>query len=211
MMHGHIDVVTSSGYIDGWATDTDHPTRPLALAILAGNGEVAHGVANRYRADLVDAQIGTGWCSFRFRASGPVGILRRSQLALVVLPDYKEIFRTDSPVIVESSDLQIRSVKELMGSDPTLVNSVEQLRGCGFIFSRLIQSSDIDVFVRAAYTYMLNRPADPMGLAHYSRLIMGGELTPFGLLEVLEDSDEFHSAPRMLIAPTQPGFIFSAL
>ena len=58
MLSGYIDGVTSSGYIEGWAYDTHCPSRPLALSIREERHELANGVANRYRADLVDAGIG---------------------------------------------------------------------------------------------------------------------------------------------------------
>ena len=211
MLRGHIDVVTSSGYIDGWAFDRDEPTRPLTVSILAKGQQVAHGVANRYRPDLVDAGIGTGWCAFRLRASGSMSRLSRSRLSLSLFPGNEEIFQTNAPNISEDNDLHLKSVRELVSSDPTLVDSIGQLRGCNFIFSKLIDSNGIEVFIRAAYIYVLNRPADPSGLVHYDEMIRSGKITPFGLLEALGDSDEFRSAPRSLTAPTQPGFIFSAL
>jgi hypothetical protein len=102
-------------------------------------------------------------------------------------------------------------VDEVVRADPTLVDSVEQLRGCGDIFSSLIESAGMEVFIRAAYIYALGRPADPSGLKTYSRMIAEAELTPFGLLQALCDSDEFRAVARILIAPTEPGFIFTAL
>ena len=67
------------------------------------------------------------------------------------------------------------------------------------------------MFIRAAYIYTLGRPVDPDGLDAYGRMIEDRELTPFGLLQALCEGDEFRAVPRLLIAPTEPGFIFGAL
>jgi hypothetical protein len=211
MLIGQLDVLTSSGYADGWAYDDKAPGKPLALSLRSEGVEVAQGIANRYRADLAEAGCGTGWCGFRFRVTGAVGRLRRRPMSLVVIPDDQELYRSTTLALVEDNDLPLMRVDEITRADPTVVDSVEQLRGCGEIFASLIGNAGMETFIRAAYIYALGRPADNSGLEAYSRMIRDEELSPFGLLRALCDSDEFRSVPRLLIAPTEPGFIFSAL
>ncbi len=211
MLRGHLDVVTSSGFIDGWAYDTQSPAKPLALCVHADGEEVARGLANCFRADLMEASIGTGWCAFRFRAAGSAGRLRRATLTLAELPWNTPLALTGTPRLVEDTDLPLTVLDEIARSDPTQITSIEQLRGCTEIFTTLIKAAGVEAFVRAAYIYALGRPADPTGLRLYGGLIGGGELSPFGLLQALCDGDEFRAASRILIAPTEPGFIFNSL
>jgi hypothetical protein len=188
------------------------PARPLALRLCADGEEVARGLANRFRADLMEASIGVGWCAFRFRAIGSIGRLRRSTLSLAELPgNIPLVVETGTPKLVEDTDLPLTVLDEIARSDPTQITSIEQLRGCSEIFTTLIEAAGVEAFIRAAYIYALGRPADPTGLKLYGGLIGGGELSPFGLLQALCDGDEFRAVARILIAPTEPGFIFSAL
>jgi hypothetical protein len=107
--------------------------------------------------------------------------------------------------------MPLTQVDDIARTDPTLVDSIEKLRGCGSIFAALIERAGLEVFVRAAYVYVLGRPADPSGIVTYVRMLGSGELAPFDFLSALCDSDEFRAVPRVLIAPTEPGFIFAAL
>jgi hypothetical protein len=173
--------------------------------------QVARGLAHRYRADLAEAGCGTGWCAFRLRVGGPVGRLRRQPSTLLALPGREVLFQTKNLRLVEDVELPLGRVDDVAQADPTLVSEVGQLRGCGEIFDALIGRGGPDTFVRAAFVYALGRPADATGLDLYSRMLITGDLTPFELLEVLCGSEEFRSQPRLLIAPTEPGFIFASL
>jgi hypothetical protein len=211
MLRGVLDVVTSSGYVEGWATDTDPQAGPVAVAVCMDEEQVARGLAHRYRADLAEAGCGTGWCAFRLRVSGPVGRLRRRDCTLLALPGREVLFQTDNLRIVEDVELPLSRVDDVARADPTLVGEVGQLRCCGGIFDAMIARAGPDTFVRAAFVYALGRPADATGLDLYSRMLITGDLTPFELLEALCGSEEFRAQNRLLIAPTEPGFIFAAL
>jgi hypothetical protein len=66
----------------------------------------------------------------------------------------------------------------------------------------------VEAFVRAAYAYVLGRPADASGLASYGELLRKSTLTPLQLLTTLTDCDEFRSRPRLLAAPITTAFPF---
>ena len=211
MLHGHIDLLRSPGYIEGWAHESDDAVHPIVLSVSAKGQVVAQGVANLYRVDLMEAGIGTGWCGFKLHASVGCDHLTGTPLSLRAMPGDKEIFQaTFANVEIDDSSAP-QTIEEIVKSDPTTLRSIEQLRGCAFVFSKSIESGGIKAFVRAAYIYVLGRPADREGLLLYSHMIRNGDISPFGLLEVLSDSDEFRSRPHSLIAPTQPEFIFNAL
>jgi hypothetical protein len=64
-LHGCIDMIYP-GRIGGWAQNVEHPAAPVCLDILAGGELIGRVVANRYRADLERAGIGTGEHGFEF-------------------------------------------------------------------------------------------------------------------------------------------------
>jgi len=209
MLRGFLDVVTSTGFVDGWAFDTDAPTRALAVGVRVKGEEVARGVANRFRADLVTSGCGTGWCAFRLRIEGPVGRLRRSPSTLVALASGEAIFEAKRLALEEDSDAPPALIEDIVRRDPTVVGAIDQLAGCGTIFSAMIKARGVEAFIRAAYVYVLGRPADPSGMAAYAGMIARGELTPFGMVKALSESEEFRAAPRLLAAPMERGFIFT--
>jgi hypothetical protein len=208
MLRGFLDVVTSTGYVDGWAFDTEAPTRPLTLAVRLKAEEVARGIANRFRADLVTSECGTGWCAFRFRIEGPVGRLRRSPSTLVALPSGRVIFEAKRLGLEEDRDPPPASIEDIVRRDPTVVGAIDQLIGCARVFAAMIETRGLEAFIRAAYVYVLGRPADPSGIEAYAGMLASGTLTPFGLVRALSESEEFRATPRLLAAPTEPGFVF---
>jgi hypothetical protein len=64
-LRGYIDVVGPRS-IDGWAQNPEHPEAPVCLDIYAGGRLIGQTLANRYRADLQRAGLGSGWHSFKF-------------------------------------------------------------------------------------------------------------------------------------------------
>jgi hypothetical protein len=209
MLRGHIDVLLSAGYIHGWAFDSDRPEKPLNVLITDKAGSiVASGLAHHYREDLVEAGCGVGWCEFRLRVSS-VSSLRRQALTLVEAQSRLEIARADKIAYQESGEIDVRSVEKLILTDPTMTYHVDQLKGCDGLFRNFIRERGVEAFVRAAYVYMLARQADPSGLKRYGRMIRTGALSPFALLGILADSEEFRSRPRLLGAPTAAAFALS--
>jgi hypothetical protein len=67
-LRGYVDRV-STDLIEGWAQNVDHPEAPVCLDIYAGGELISQVLANRYRADLAQAGIGSGHHSFVFAMS----------------------------------------------------------------------------------------------------------------------------------------------
>jgi Hint domain len=64
-LRGHIDEM-GAGRIAGWAQNPDHPDMPVCLDILADGQLIGQVLANRYRADLETAGLGSGRHAFEF-------------------------------------------------------------------------------------------------------------------------------------------------
>jgi hypothetical protein len=83
-LHGSVDVANAR-LIAGWAQSIEHPEAPVCLDVLAGGERIGQVLANRYRADLERAGLGSGRHSFEFML--PLGMsfagrsieVRRSQ------------------------------------------------------------------------------------------------------------------------------------
>ena len=206
MVRGHIDALLSCGFIEGWALDSRALAAPLPVAVVnEAHGVVASGVANLFRDDLVDAGCGVGWCAFRLRVEGPERF-SGAPLALLDLKSKTVIARYESVGYFDAPEPEFDSVAQLIGADPTMIRSVDELRGCESLFRAFILRAGVDAFVRAAYVYVLSRPADADGLAHYGRQLRAGAMTPFRLLRALAESDEFRARPRLLVAPNSAAF-----
>jgi hypothetical protein len=64
-LRGHVDVVSAEN-IAGWAQNPDYPDAPVCLDIYSGGQLIGQTLANRYRADLQQAGLGSGNHSFSF-------------------------------------------------------------------------------------------------------------------------------------------------
>jgi len=209
MLCGHLDNVTSSGYIEGWACDTADPSVALEVGVSLNDTEVARGLAHRFREDLMNADYGLGWCAFRLRLdvspveiqSGPVSLRRRAS--------GDTLFTAGKIAVIDDGESPTDSLERISRSDPTIIQGIWQLRKCEQLMMQYIRRHGVDAFLDAAYAYVLGRAADPSGREQYSRCIRQASLTPVGLLETLEDSDEYRSGFRRLAAPNSPGFPFS--
>ena len=209
MLKGYIDGLGSSGYIAGWAFDSDRPLDPVTIGIRdQQQQEIGWGLAHLFRDDLSAAGCAAGWCAFRVRATASVRLLRHQALTLVDRASQAEIQRRFPVPYTEDSDGAVASIDALVSSDPTTIASVMQLKGCQDVFGSYLSTRGVSAFIRAAYVYALGRPADASGLASYGQKIRKNQLTPFQLLEILIDSDEFRSRSRLLAAPNTIGFPF---
>lgn len=206
---GHVDALTTSGFLEGWAHAPEQPGQPLEVVVQFSGEEVGRGIANGFRWDLADIACGIGWCAFRLRIDGLITTISRGPLILIDGVQGTEICTAAKIPVLEDGEPHLSTIGAVIEADPTVIRSVDQLRGCGVVFDRYLKQFGIEGFVRAAYVYILGRPADAPGLANYSALLKSGSLTPYGLLDVLRDSDEFCATPRTLGAPTEPGFIFA--
>jgi hypothetical protein len=209
MLKGYIDGIASSGYIEGWAFEEDTPLEPLTIAVLdAKNHEVAWGLAHRHREDLSTAGLAAGWCAFRIRTLASVSRLRNQELTLIERASRTRICCRSFIPYVEDWDAAFSAISEVVADDPTTIRSISQLNGCDLIFAQFLKRHGINAFVRAAYVYVLGRPADASGLVTYGAMIRKNVLSPFHLLVTLSDSEEFVSRARLLSAPNTSAFPF---
>lgn len=208
MLRGHIDGVTSSGYVEGWACDSRNPVSARVISIFDAKGtEHASGFAHRFRMDLAEQKMGTGWHGFRLRIQSTAK-LRRSKLILVDREARKELHLVERPHLLDDGFSSIDSVETLLRTDPTMISSIDELKGCDAVFNSVISRRGVEAFVKLAYVYILGRAADPVGIALYSKKLRRGEISCFHLIQILSDSDEFRSRPRLLTSPTASGFPF---
>jgi hypothetical protein len=83
--------------IEGWAQNPDHPDAPVCLDILVASQVVAQVLANRFRADLLAAEIGDGRHAFRIAL--PLTVAQRRSVQVrrsadgAVLPCAAEVLR----------------------------------------------------------------------------------------------------------------------
>ena len=207
--NGYIDGIASSGYIEGWAFDSEAPLDPLMISILdEPDHEIAWGLAHLYREDLSAAGCAAGWCAFRVKTTASVSRLRKRTLMLIDRSSRAEIVRRFPVPYAEDWAGDLSTIADLVASDPTTITSIFQLTGCEEIFSHFLTIRGVDAFIRAAYVYALGRPADASGLASYGQMIRNNLLTPFQMLEILTNSDEFRARTRLLAAPNSVGFPF---
>jgi Hint domain len=79
-MRGCIDMIYPHR-LGGWAQNVEQPDAPVCLDILAGGQSIGQVVANRYRADLEHAGIGTGDHGFEFVL--PAGLVVTAEVLTV--------------------------------------------------------------------------------------------------------------------------------
>lgn len=209
MVTGYIDLLTSSGYIEGWAFNPDAPGAACLIGLLGeDNSVIAWGLTHLFRQDLAENGLGTGCCAFRLKLSCPVSRVRSTPIILFDYVSRQQICRADSVPYAEDSASLHTTISDLIANDPTMINNVRQLSGCQSMLMSYITNRGVEDFVRTVYAYTLGRSADVTGMTLYGGMIRQGEISPLKLLEILFDSDEFRSQPRLLSAPTSPGFPF---
>jgi hypothetical protein len=209
-MRGYLDNLTSSGYLEGWALDDARPLKALTVAVLCQGQEIAWGLAHRFRKDLMESGVGTGWCAFRLKVEGSTDALPRSELKLMIRGTDTLLHANPSISCIEDRDPAPVSVDALCLEDPTVLHEIWQLRGCEYVARHYIKRRGVEEFVRAAYLYVLERPADASGMDAHVKNIREGTVSPVQVIEGLADSDEFRREPRQLRAPCDRGFPFIA-
>lgn len=207
-LRGYLDAMLSSGFIEGWACDDDEPLRPLTIAVLQADTEIARAVANIYRPDLAEAGCGTGWCAFRARLAVSVSEAQGAPLVLrevatgQILHEVPSLPELDIPVPPASS------VEDIIAQDPTLLGDARRLKGCGRVLNGFIRQHSVEDFVSTAFLYVLQRPVDRASLEEYASLVRQGLLEPLNVLYDLADSMEYRTKPKALAAPCHPSFPF---
>jgi hypothetical protein len=208
-LRGALDGVCHSGYVQGWAYDTRSPLRPLCVMVLdQRRREVARGLAGGYRKDLAYEGHAAGWCALRLRLHEEPGKLAWQRLTLVRAPSRERIFRSESIPYLVTDTIQEAGLAGLVAADPTLIQSLDQLRACEALFDEYIEARGAEAFVRAAYRYLLSRPVDANGLTSSMKHLRARMLSPFGLMQTIADSEEYRSRPRPHCAPIMAAFPF---
>ena len=64
-IHGHLDNVRE-GVVNGWALNTIDKSKKLEVKIICDGNLVGTTIANQYRKDLKDLNIGDGYCGFEY-------------------------------------------------------------------------------------------------------------------------------------------------
>jgi hypothetical protein len=211
MIRGHIDALTSGGFAEGWAFDGAAPDRILTVRLLAPEEEeLALGPAHLYRADLAEVRYRHGWCAFRLRLSRDPATLRGQRLSLREAESGKELHASaDLPLRERPALDACASVEALIAQDPTVLRNLQHLSGCGDLLAGFVARHGTAEFVRTAHAYVLARSADAAQQARHERLLRSGAVTPFGLLLLLAETEEFRAQPRLLASPADPGFVFA--
>ena len=76
-LRGYIDLIAPH-VVEGWAQSVDHPEAPVCLDIFSGGRLIGQVLANRFRKDLEQANLGSGCHSFRFAVPDGVTFTRDS-------------------------------------------------------------------------------------------------------------------------------------
>jgi glycosyltransferase involved in cell wall biosynthesis len=96
---GQLQLVTRDR-VEGWAWDERSRNSSLALALIDNGAVIARGLANRYRQDLAEADIGTGRHAFSFAIPGGFAPRERHVIQVIGEADGCEI--PGSPVIIDA-------------------------------------------------------------------------------------------------------------
>ena len=209
MYRAYLDRFTSSGYAEGWAYAETSPYEPLLISVVTeSQGELGFGLAHRYRADLLDAGLTTAWCGFRIKLEDPLASVRSRRVLLFDRREGTAILVREGAPLVGEPDTALSALDDVVADDPTVLGSLDQLAGCDALFDDFVASEGVDGFVRAAYGYLLGRPADPSGLASYGEHLRSKKLTPYAILRAMADSEEYRERSRQHQAPTTPAFPF---
>jgi glycosyltransferase involved in cell wall biosynthesis len=100
-LRGQVDLATRDR-IAGWAQDAADPATPVALQILDNGLPIARVLANRGRADLVDAGIGNGRHAFDLVIPGGLSPLSRHVIQVQREADGAEL--PGSPAVIEAAN-----------------------------------------------------------------------------------------------------------
>jgi glycosyltransferase involved in cell wall biosynthesis len=96
---GQLQLVTRDR-VEGWAWDERSRNAPLALALIDNGVVIGRALANRYRQDLADADIGSGRHAFSFAI--PAGFAPRERHVIQVVGEADGCEIPGSPVIIDA-------------------------------------------------------------------------------------------------------------
>ncbi len=90
-LRGWIDIVDTSGRVEGWAQDTENPELPVLLDLMVSGEKRGRTLAFEYRVDLAAAGLGKGCCAFAFDAAAEMPFRASSNVQVRRLTDMAEI------------------------------------------------------------------------------------------------------------------------
>ncbi|HWB49415.1 MAG TPA: Hint domain-containing protein [Stellaceae bacterium] len=99
-LRGAVDTADRSR-LTGWAQDEADAERPVGLVVHANGQVVGRVLANRYRADLADAGMGSGRHAFELVLPCPLSPLERQEVSVTREADGAELF--GSPIVLPAS------------------------------------------------------------------------------------------------------------
>lgn len=100
MLRGHLDLINLA-VMSGWVQDTIHPDEPVSLIVTSNGSLIARVLANRYRDDLKDADVGSGRHGFELLLPQPLSPFERHVVRICQETDGSDI--PGSPVTLEPS------------------------------------------------------------------------------------------------------------
>ncbi len=111
MLKGNLDVVDLRQVV-GWAQDDAQPDVPVSLLITDNDQLIGRILANRYRADLEQAMIGSGRHSFEFQFAKSLTPFENHVLRVRRESDGADL--AQSPVTLEAAQAFDLSVQEAL-------------------------------------------------------------------------------------------------
>ena len=101
-MIGSLDVATRNA-VEGWACYAESPSQPVTLVICDHDVELGRVVADRYRADLDQAEIGDGRIGFKLLFPVPLPADTRRRIEVWNADDWAGL--PGAPIVIEAEDL----------------------------------------------------------------------------------------------------------
>jgi glycosyltransferase involved in cell wall biosynthesis len=161
MLKGNLDLVNLR-QAAGWAQDDAQPDVPVSLLVIDNDKLLGRILANRYRADLENAGIGSGRHGFEFQFPNSLTPFEKHAVKVCRETDGAEL--PQSPIVIEPSQVFDQAAQEALsdiirraGSDADTALKIDFLAG---ELDRLLQQfADLDSkrFERSAYRQLLQR------------------------------------------------------
>ena len=198
MLRGNVDVLNAR-HIDGWVQDESRPEHPVSLLIIDNDALIGRVLANRYRADLQEAGIGSGRHAFELDFAQGLSPFERHKILLRSETDGAEM--PGSPFVLEPARTFDADVEHMLsrtlaqcGLDEDIPRKIEFLAG---ELNRLVQQladRDSSRAERARYAHMLQRWR--RRLPEEGVIAAAGESAPTPILRALVIDDRLPKADR---------------
>jgi len=161
MLKGSLDQVNLR-QVAGWAQEDAQPDVPVSLLVIDNDKLLGRILANRYRADLENAGIGTGRYGFEFEFPNSLAPFQKHVVKVCRETDGEEL--PQSPMVIEPSRVFDQAARDALadiirraGSDQDVAPKIDFLAG---ELDRLLQQlADLDSkrFERGHYRQLLQR------------------------------------------------------